>query len=288
MPNKILFSFLVAFMAAWFLCLPYYANSANYDYDELGQLIHYVDDNGQVTTYRYDPAGNILAVDGSGAIPAPVVDSTSSNEIRCGETVQIRVQGSRLEGARLTLSQPGVQVPQVQTALNEVTFMLKVEDCSLIGLQLLSFHTAGDSVGTSITVNPELLEAYVTLALLAIPPGGSQRVFALNLAHADNLPYHFTLSVSDQTVAMLTQTSFVIPAGETEVRGVIAELKASQTFLTLISPTLGTSSLPVFVLVDFAGVNNSYADILEVVKEDYLDPPSITVGHMVAARENAV
>ncbi|MES9905410.1 MAG: RHS repeat domain-containing protein [Sedimenticola sp.] len=288
-PGRIINLLLLALVAACSLWLPTLSYGAGYDYDELGRLIRYVDKNGQVTHYNYDPVGNLLGVDNTGLVTPPVIDTLSTVDMRCGETTQVSIQGGGLEGIRVTPSVPGVQISEIVSSANEVTFTIKVEDCSLVGTHTLGFHTAGGRIDLNLTIDPLLPEVYITPAPLAIPPDGSQRAFALQLTHADTLPHTFTLSVSDPTVVNLMQESLTIPAGGREVRGALAGLKAGQTILTLDSPTLGTTAVPLFVLADFVGVNTSYGHIYEVVKERLPGPlPSFTVSGMPAPQVGVV
>src|SRR3954470_13160742 len=57
--------------------LPSHAPAAQerYDYDALGRLIRVIDEQGRVTQYVYDAAGNILQVITGGTAQAPTVTS---------------------------------------------------------------------------------------------------------------------------------------------------------------------------------------------------------------------
>lgn len=92
---------LLAAVAAAFLGLAT-ASSAqqspaiNYVYDELNRLIGVVDQQGNASTFSYDPVGNILKIDRSDAsgIPGPVgITLVSPSKGKIGTTVQIFGKG---------------------------------------------------------------------------------------------------------------------------------------------------------------------------------------------------
>lgn len=242
-----------------------FAGDQRYDFDELGRLIRSTDESSRVTRYRYDPVGNLLEVSSDGTAIPPTVDSPGLDNLRCGESVQVTIEGSDLEGARVTTSDPGLKVTDVHYTDSGIAFVLTVECTTALGDQSLFFETAGGTTSIDLQVAPELPLVFVTPAPLAVPPDGSERPFLLRLSHADTVSHSFQIASSDPAVLAVATTSLSIPAGETEVRGAVSGLKPGQAFLEITSATLPVERIPVFVTADFKGVNTSFGPALGVL-----------------------
>jgi hypothetical protein len=118
-----------------------------------------------------------------------------------------------------------------------------------------------------VTIYPVLPTFAVSPIPLAIPPDNTARQFTVQFSHADAFDHSFALSVGDAAVIRVSPATLTIAAGQTQALASITGLKAGQTSLTLASPTLGSTAVPVFVTGEFAGINTSYARLLGVVKE---------------------
>ncbi len=251
----------VAFLAsAWSL-----AGDQRYDFDELGRLLRSTDESGRVTSYRYDPVGNLLEVRDDGTAVPPAVDGSGLDSLRCGESVQVTIEGSDLEGARVTASDPGLKLTDVRYTDSGVSFTLSAECATALGDQTLLFETAGGTTSIDLRVAPELPLVFVTPAPLAVPPDGSERPFLLRLSHADTVSHSFQITSSDSTVLSVATASLSIPAGETEARGGVSGLKPGQAFLEITSATLPAERIPAFVTADFKGANTSFGRPLGVL-----------------------
>jgi len=123
------------------------AGAERYDYDALGRLVRVIDEQGRVTEYVYDPAGNLLQVivSGAGGAPAPAVTSISPGSIRRGETRSFVITGTGLTGARLSTSDPALEISALQASATQITFDLTVLASAPLGAHLFSLSNAAGS-----------------------------------------------------------------------------------------------------------------------------------------------
>ena len=98
------------------------AATERYDYAPLGRLIRFVNTQGQVTEYVYDPAGKLREVHHSGQIEAPSVISYSPDTLRRGECVSVLASGMGPTASRVTSSLPKLQISNVRVDANSVRF----------------------------------------------------------------------------------------------------------------------------------------------------------------------
>lgn len=258
--------------------VPIDAGEERFDYDPLGRLIRTIDEQGRVSEYTYDPAGNLLEVIGGGTVAPPVLTGFSPDTLRRGESKQFVAVGTGLTGARITTADPGLDVSNVRVTGTEARFTLSAGTDALLGPQPILFDNAAGSTTAAITVNPVLPDVTVVPAPLAIPPDSTARQFTIRLSSPDNIAHDIALSVKDATVATVSPATLAFAAGQTEVKATIAGLKAGQTTITLASTTLGDTLVPVFVTAEFRGVNTSLAPLLGVVVEEPPQPrPTQTI-----------
>jgi len=123
------------------------------------------------------------------------------------------------------------------------------------------------SGSAALTVRPITQNVSVSPLPVAIPPDNVTRKITLKLAAVDAIDHTFTVSIADATVAVLGTTSVTIPAGQTTAQVLVSGKKEGSTSISLVSSTLGTVSVPVYVTVEYAGINMSYASLVGVVKE---------------------
>jgi YD repeat-containing protein len=237
------------------------AGTERYDYDPLGRLIRYVDSDGQVTEYVYDPAGNILEVRRAGTAQqlAPTVQSVSPSALRRGETVQVLVAGTNLVGARLISPDPRLTVSQTQATATTLALRLSAASDAPLGTQRFSVANAGGSAGFSIEVSPLLPKLLVSPNPLAVPPDAIDRQFAILLSNADGIAHTVNLASSDSGVVTVTPASLTFAPGMTEALATIRGLAGGNATLGFASTTLEPLLVPVFVTAEFAGINTSYA-----------------------------
>jgi hypothetical protein len=94
---------------------------------------------------------------------------------------------------------------------------------------------------------------------IAMPPDGKPHQITLRLSKPDFRDHTINLSVSDATKASVDPASLVIAAGQTSGHVSVTPLAQGSVSLHADSPTLGSSSVPMFITPDFQGVNTSYA-----------------------------
>lgn len=120
--------------------------------------------------------------------------------------------------------------------------------------------------GVALTVRPITQSVSVSPLPVAIPPDNVARKITLKLAAVDSIDQVFTVNVSDATVAAVGASSVTIPAGQTSAQLPVTGKKEGTASITLTSPTLGTVIVPVYVTIEYAGINVSYAPLVGVVK----------------------
>lgn len=255
-----------------------HAGEERFDYDPLGRLIRAVDEQGRVTEYVYDPAGNLLQVITAGTAAPPTITAITPENLRRGESRQFIVTGSGLTGVRINLPDPGLSLSNVQPGSTEIRFTLTASSTAVLGPQPINFSSAAGSTDAAVTVNPVLPTVTVVPAPLAVPPDETPRQFTIRLSSADNLDHVINLSTANTAVATVSPASLTIPAGQTEAQASITGHTGGQTPMTLASTTLGNTLVPVFVTAEFAGINTSLAPLVGVVLETEPPPkPPITI-----------
>lgn len=255
-----------------------HAGQERFDYDPLGRLMRAVDEQGRLTEYVYDPAGNLLQVITAGTAAPPTVSAITPDSLRRGESRQFVVTGSGLNGVRINLSDPGLSVSGMQPGSTEIRFTLTASPAVTLGPQPINFSNAAGSTDAAVTVNPVLPAVTVVPAPLAVPPDGTARQFTIRLSSADNLDHVINLSTTNTAVATVTPASLTITAGQTQAQANITGHTGGQTTMTLASTTLGNTLVPVFVTAEFVGINTSLAPLVGVVLEAEAPPkPPITI-----------
>lgn len=124
-----------------------------------------------------------------------------------------------------------------------------------------------------VTVRPVTQSVSVSPLPVAIPPDSLARKVTLRLAAVDAIDHVFSVSVSNTTVATAGAASVTIPAGQTTAQLPVTGLKEGTATISLVSSTLGTLAVPVYVTAEYAGINMSYAPLVGVVKETPAAPP---------------
>ena len=270
-------------LLSWLVSGVAYAATDRYDYDALGRLIRWVDEAGQVTDYAYDAADNILTVQAqSQGIPMSVV-AIAPASVRRGDTRDIRIMGSSLVGARLTVPSQGLRVSGFAASSETATFRLAVSDTAELGSQTFILGNALGQAPVTLRIDPVLPVLSVSPLPLAIPPDGVERGFALTLSNADTIDHMVALASSNNDIARVSPASVIIHAGETKATARIAGYKTGTGALKLSSSDLIETAVPVFVTGDFTGVNTSRAALVGVTFEAAAASPASTfVGPLVS------
>lgn len=259
------------------------AGQEHYDYDALGRLIRVIDEQGRATEYVYDPAGNILQVITGETAQPPAITGISPNSLRRGETKQVQVTGTGLNGIEISSPDPQLTVTDLQSTPTQASFTLSASVTAILGPQQLTFFNAAGSIAATVTVNPVLPKVTVAPLPLAIPPDNLAHQFTVELSNADTIDHTFTLTSANTAIATVSPATLTIPAGQTTAKPSVTGKAAGQTSISLVSSILGTTAVPVFVTTEFTGINTSYAALVGVVKQAPAAPPaSFTVSGLLS------
>jgi YD repeat-containing protein len=263
------------------LCASFaHGGEERYDYDALGRLVRVIDEQGRVTEYVYDPAGNILEVrvSGAGTAQPPAITSYSPSSIRHGETKSFEINGTNLIGARVATPDPGLDISGLQASATQITFSLTALAGAALGSHSIGIANAGGSVSVQLAVNPVLPKLNMSPLPIAVPPTGASRNFFVTLSSPDNINHVVTVASSNPAIATVTPNTLTFVAGETEKLVSVAGQSAGLAAINLTSTLLAPNSVPVFVTAEFAGITTSFAPLLQVVKEDPSGPPPVSFG----------
>jgi YD repeat-containing protein len=268
------------------LCGAFCAHAAQerYDYDGLGRLIRVIDEQGRVTEYVYDPAGNILQViAGQGGAQGPAATAISPNTIRRGETKAVQITGTGFAGAQLGAADPGLDITNLRTSATQVLFDLSASASAALGPQAITLTNAAGTASATVIVNPAQPRLGMSPLPIAVPPNGVARSFFVSLSGADNIPHTITVASASPAIATVSPASITIAAGQTEAIVSIAGVAAGTTAINLTSATLPGTSVPVFVTAEFSGLTTSFAPPLGVTVQGAAAGGSTTFGPFVSA-----
>jgi len=243
------------------------AGQERYDYDALGRLVRVIDEQGHVTEYVYDAAGNILQVITGGTAQPPAITSIDTNSIRRGETTQVTIAGSGLTNVSVSTSDAGLDVSSIRFTATQISFSLTAAFAASLGVQRIRVSNAAGAASASVTVNPALPRLDMSPQPIAVPPDNVARNFFVTLSNIDNVDHVVALASANSAVAAVSPASVTIPAGQTQVLANVTGKAVGTTFVNLSAAGLASTSFPVFVTVEFTGVRTSFAQPLGVVRQ---------------------
>ena len=254
-------------MLATLFAVPALAGEERYDYDALGRLVRVIDEQGRVTVYTYDPAGNILSVTvtGPGTAQPPVVNTYTPTSIRRGETKPVTISGTGLIGANVRTADPGLDISGVVVSATQISFSLTALATAGLGSHSISISNAGGSTAVQITVNPVLPKLNMSPLPIAVPPTGVGRSFFVTLSSADNIEHVVSLASSLPSRVTVSPASVTFATGQVEKLVTVTGLSAGNASINLSSALLAPNSVPVFVTAEFTGITTSFAPPLQVV-----------------------
>jgi hypothetical protein len=208
--------------------------------------------------------------------PPIVVDGMTPGSLRRGETKSFQATGQNLRGANVTTTAAGLTLSNVSTSATSMSFTLAASTGAALGDQTLNF-TNPDSASGSATAVVTVIDLPPTVvtspAPVAVPPDNVARLIKLRLSRPDVIDHNFAVSIGNTNIAMVSPANVGIATGQTEVNLLVTGRVVGQTVLTLVSPTLGTVTTPVFVTTEFTGLNTSFAIPLGVVVTTPSSPP---------------
>ncbi len=257
------------------------AGEERYDYDALGRLVRVIDEQGRVTQYVYDAAGNILQVITGGTAQPPAVTSISPTSIVRGETKQVSITGSGLINAEVTVSDPGLDIGGVQSAATQISFTLAAALTASLGPQAINIRNAAGTATASITVNPVPPKLSMAPQPVALPPATTHN-FLVTLSTADTVDRPVSLVSANTAIATVSPASVTILAGQTQATVSVTGVAAGTTFIALSSPGLASTSVPVFVSTEATGIDTNFAPPVGVVVLSAAGTSPSTVGPLLS------
>ena len=251
------------------------AGQERYDYDELGRLIRVIDEQGRVTSYVYDAAGNLLLVVRGDTGQTPGVLSIAPDTVRIGSTRRIQVTGTGLIGTSVVTSDPKLTAVIARATLAGLSIDVSAADATTLGSKQLTFANAAGSAATTITVLPELTLSSAP-AEISIPSDSVSRRLSVLLSDAEPIPTTFSVSLFNTTFATVSPPLVTVPAGQTELQLTIIGKQAGRTTLNISSTSLRSpAAFPVFVGGDSFMRSAGLGVFL---------PPTISVSNSLASR----
>lgn len=225
------------------------AGTERYDYDALGRLVRVIDEQGRVTEYVYDPAGNILrvVVSGPGSAQPPSITAISPDLIRRGETRSVIITGTGLTGARISTSDPALEVSAVQSSATQITFDVTVLGTAALGAHIFSLANAAGSASVQVTVSLLLPTLGMSPLPITLAVNGAPREFLVTLSSADNIEHVVSVVSADPAIASVSPSSLTYVAGQTQAVVSIAPQALGSTTIDLTAATLAATSIPVGV-----------------------------------------
>jgi len=207
------------------------------------------------------------------ALPALTITSAKLEDV-VGNNFSLAINASNVAGAgglavSLSSSNTAVATVPASVTISAGTKTLNVQITALaIGKATITGTANGFAAGNAtVTVRPVTQNMTVSPLPVAIPPDSVARKITLKLAAVDAIDHVFTASIGNATVATIGATSVTIPAGQTTAQLLVSGLKEGSTSISLVSSTLGTVVVPVYVTGEYAGINMSYAPAVGVMKE---------------------
>jgi hypothetical protein len=200
--------------------------------------------------------------------PPITITNLSPGSLRRGESKSFQATGQNLAGASVATNAAGLTISNISTSSTSVTFTLAASSTAALGDQTLVFTNPAIASGTAnaiVTVLDTLPTVVTSPAPVAVPPDNLAHLIKVRLSRVDVVDHSFTATVTNTNVATAAPANFTIAAGQTEASLLITGRVAGQTVLTLVSPTLGTFTSPIFVTTEFSGLNTSFALPLGVV-----------------------
>lgn len=261
-----------------------FAAQDRYEYDAAGRLVRHVDGGERVIEYRYDAAGNLLAVQPN-TLQAllPSLTSVAPAAVRRGSTQAILLSGQRLQTGTLSASHPGLQIGGVQRSAERIDAQLLVAPDVPVGPHTLRYANSVGSAELALQVTPALPSVNIEPSPLALPPDGVTRQVVLRLSHADTVAHSVTLATSDATKGTVSPASLTLAAGQTSAAVSVTPKAAGFFTLSIGSSTLQPVAVPVFVTSDFRGVNTSHAQPVGVRVGEASAPPPPTAQALFGA-----
>ena len=170
----------------------------------------------RIVEYSYDESGNVIQIASEVSDNPPVVSDFFPKRVRVNEQYQIEITGSDLKNATVTLDDNTLQISELTSSENRVTFTLLVPKDSRIGEHSMTLSTLLGDVVMPLEVQVSLPVLFVAPAPIELTNNGGFPVeLTLRLSAPDIFPHTLNLSVADSSLVHLSTNTLTIPAGET-------------------------------------------------------------------------
>jgi YD repeat-containing protein len=191
-----------------------HAGTERFDYDALGRLVRHIDPSGTMTDYAYDGVGNLLEVRRSNDAGPPVVSSVAPANVRRGQSVRIAIGGSRLSGARVTTSDPELDISALSSTATTTSFTLArlPRQRSARGCSAWSTSTGGAIF--SLMIDPQVPALSFAPSPVTLKAGQTQEV-TLTLSNPDSVAHSLSLAIANTAVASVSTASINLLPGQT-------------------------------------------------------------------------
>ncbi|WP_374692548.1 Ig-like domain-containing protein [Accumulibacter sp.] len=262
-----------------------HAGTERFDYDALGRLVRHIDSSGTITEYAYDAVGNILEVRRSIDSGPPRVSGVSPAALRRGQTLRVTITGNRLAGARVSSSDPELDISGLTSAATAVAFTLGVSPAATLGARVFTASTATGDAIFSLMIDPQVPTLDFSPSPATLTAGGSQTVTFM-LSNADTVAHSLTLTSTNTAVATVSPDSISFQAGQTQATGTVTAVASGTAAVTVNSQTLGQTSLGIYVSAPFSGQGAAYAAPVGVLRRAGAAPSG--VGPIVAPNVGVV
>lgn len=208
-------------------------------------------------------------------VPPPTLAVTSSTPtLETGKSATLTVTSNVVAGAAglsvmLTSSNPAVAAVPASVLIPAGAKSVTVAISALaVGTATITAQATDFVAGSvAVVVRPITQSLTVSPYPVAIPPDNVARKVTLRLASVDAIDHVFAITAIDATVVGVSPASLTIPAGQTSAQLFVTGKKEGSTTVSIVSATLGTNTVPVYVTTEYAGINMSYAPLVGVVKE---------------------
>jgi YD repeat-containing protein len=258
-----------------------HAGTERFDYDALGRLVRHVDPSGTMTDYAYDAVGNLLEVRRSNDAGPPVVSSVAPANVRRGQSVRIAIGGNRLSGARVTTSDPELDISALSSTATAIGFTLGASPAATLGARVFSVVTSSGGAIFPLMIDPQVpalsfAPSPVTLA------AGQLLTVTLTLSNPDIVAHSLSLAIANTAVASVSTASITLLPGQTSAVLTVSAIASGTTALTVDSATLGPTALGIYVSAPFAGETAAYAPPLGVFRPEVPGGGASPVGPFTA------
>ena len=206
-----------------------------YIYDGNQRLVRVIDSLGNVLTYTYDAAGNIISVAATttASLGPPVIDSVTPSVVNREETVPITITGTNLLLGTLTTDNPGIGVVDALIQDTEATATFAVVADAILGPTTVTITTGLGPGSGGITVLGPLPK------IIGISPprgeavGGTAVTLVGTNFTADSTVTFGGLAVTDLVFVDSATMTATAPAGPpgTQVDVVISNANGSTTLV---------------------------------------------------------